>query len=102
MLVKYVLFFKKLYPELNYILRIEHGQGFLILPVRQNSTTNSTAEPSFATAKWDLLSAVCLERKPVITPQLTPLEREMADIMARLEFIQSLKSDHEKRQDEEM
>ena len=101
MLVKYVLFFKKLYPELNYILRIEHGQGFLILPVRHNST-NSTAEPSFATAKWDLLSAVCLERKPVITPQLTPLEREMTDIMARLEFIQSLKSDHEKRQDEEM
>jgi large subunit ribosomal protein L46 len=89
-----------IYPELNNILRIKHAPGFLILPARQNSTTNS--EPSFATAKWDLLSAVCLERKPVITPQLTPLEIEMADIMARLEFVQSLKSDHEIRQEEEM
>merc|ERR1711928_315099 len=45
--------------------------------------------------KWDLVSAVCLERLPTITPLPTPIEKEMLDMLEKLERINSLKSDHE-------
>jgi len=45
--------------------------------------------------KWDLISAVCLERTPVITPPLTPIEKEMDQMLKKLERMNSLKSDHE-------
>ena len=45
--------------------------------------------------KWDLISAVCLERTPTITPLPTPIEKEMLNMLEKLELVNSLKSDHE-------
>lgn len=53
----------------------------------------STLDPK--PIKWDLISAVCLERTPLITPLLAPIEEEIIQMLDKLETINSLKSDHE-------
>lgn len=52
--------------------------------------------------KWDLLTAVCLERKPIITPTLTDLEQKYKKLLEELEFEKSLKSDHELRHENDL
>lgn len=47
--------------------------------------------------KWDLFSAVCLERKPVVTPALTEIEKEYKQYLKDLEFELSVKSNFELR-----
>lgn len=47
--------------------------------------------------KWDLLTSVCLERKPVISPSLNKLETEFQKYLLQVELERSLKSDHEIR-----
>lgn len=51
--------------------------------------------------KWDLYSAVCVERKPIITPELNELEKEFKQLLSELEFEKSLKSAHEVRHENE-
>ncbi|XP_057365601.1 large ribosomal subunit protein mL46-like [Daphnia carinata] len=60
--------------------------------------TLSTTNPS---PKWQLLSAVCLERTPIIMPPMAKIEEEMAEIFEKLDTTKSLKSDHELKQDED-
>ncbi|CAH0559513.1 unnamed protein product [Brassicogethes aeneus] len=50
---------------------------------------------SLVNEKWDLLTAVCLERKPVITQELNEIQKEYEELLAEVEFERSLKSDHE-------
>lgn len=47
--------------------------------------------------KWDLCSSVCLEREPVIAPDLTELEFQFSQLLEKLEFVYSMKSEHEIR-----
>lgn len=75
-----------------------------VLLSRIRSTTTASRSASVATpaaAQWDVIGAICLERKPLIAPPLTPIEQQMSDTIARLDYITSLKSNHELRQDEE-
>ncbi|XP_018579215.1 39S ribosomal protein L46, mitochondrial isoform X2 [Anoplophora glabripennis] len=51
--------------------------------------------------KWDLLSAVCVERKPVITPALNDLEQQYKQYLQEVEFEKSLKCDHEMKHESE-
>ena len=51
--------------------------------------------------RWDLLSAVCLERKPVITKELNDIEVKFSELLARIEFESSYKSEHEVRKEED-
>ena len=60
------------------------------------STSNALRE------KWDLITAVCLERKPVVTQSLTKLEEDYKQLLAQIEFERSLKSDHEMRHEKEL
>ncbi|XP_023024236.2 mitochondrial ribosomal protein L46 [Leptinotarsa decemlineata] len=62
----------------------------------QSSTTFATAE------KWDLLTAVCLERKPVITPAMNEIEREYKQLLSEVELEKSLKSNIELRHEEDL
>lgn len=48
-------------------------------------------------SQWDLVGAVCLERKPVITQPLTPLEERYMKYIQKLEVEKSFLSEHEKR-----
>ncbi|XP_065577434.1 large ribosomal subunit protein mL46-like isoform X2 [Artemia franciscana] len=56
---------------------------------------SSFASTQTAKEKWDLLSAVCLERKPVIARNLLPIEKEVLSMAQKMEYRLSLKSDHE-------
>ena len=49
-----------------------------------------------------MLGAVCLERLPLITPPMKPIEAEMAQLIEKLDMQKSLKSDHELRQEEDL
>jgi len=51
--------------------------------------------------KWDLFVGVCLERKPVITRELSELESKVQNLLQQLEFENSHKSDHELRLENE-
>ncbi|XP_077987130.1 large ribosomal subunit protein mL46-like [Glandiceps talaboti] len=44
---------------------------------------------------WKLMGAVCLERYPVITQDLTPTEQKYQDFLDELELENSVLSDHE-------
>lgn len=55
------------------------------------STTN--------TEKWDLLSAVCVERRPVITKPFTQLESKVYKLLNEMEAERSYKSNHEIRRE---
>ncbi|VEN51730.1 unnamed protein product [Callosobruchus maculatus] len=55
-----------------------------------------------AKGKWDLYAAVCLERKPVITPELSDLQKEYKALIADIEFERSLKSEHELRHEADL
>lgn len=46
---------------------------------------------------WHIVGALCLERKPVITQPLTPIEKKYFQYLQKLEVEQSLLSEHEKR-----
>lgn len=61
-------------------------------------TSSSNTETS---PKWELLSAVCLERTPIIIPPMTKIEMEMSQRIEELDTMKSLKSDHELRQEED-
>ena len=50
-----------------------------------------------ASETWDLYASVCLERKPLITQEMNPLEKKYAQFLAEYEFESSKKSDHELR-----
>ncbi|PNF31154.1 39S ribosomal protein L46, mitochondrial [Cryptotermes secundus] len=51
--------------------------------------------------KWDLMSAVCLERKPVLSGELNEIERKFSRMLADIELENSHKSDHEVRYETE-
>ncbi|CAH1118750.1 unnamed protein product [Phaedon cochleariae] len=54
------------------------------------------------TENWDLLTAVCIERRPIITPELNKLEKEYKQLLDELELERSLKSDTELRHEADM
>ncbi|XP_003514322.2 39S ribosomal protein L46, mitochondrial isoform X1 [Cricetulus griseus] len=59
------------------------------------------AAPSGSRSPWRLWGALCLQRPPLITKPLTPLQQEMADLLQKVETERSLYSDHELRALEE-
>lgn len=61
--------------------------------------TDSTNTPK---SKWDLITAVCLERKPVIVPPMNEFEEKFHKYITRVEYERSLKSDHEMRHELEV
>lgn len=64
----------------------------------RDTQTSSTAT---ATKKWDLYSAVCLERHPVIIQSMQELELKFHNMLMKLEYENSLKSDHELKKERE-
>ncbi|KAJ8917129.1 hypothetical protein NQ315_012619 [Exocentrus adspersus] len=60
----------------------------------RNLSKAPSASPS-KPEKWDLLTAICVERKPALTPPLTDLEKEYKQYLQEVEYERSLKSDHE-------
>ncbi|XP_073738370.1 large ribosomal subunit protein mL46 isoform X2 [Callorhinus ursinus] len=55
------------------------------------------AAPSSSGSPWRLLGAVCLQRPPLVSKPLTPLQEEMAALLQQIEVERSMYSDHELR-----
>ncbi|XP_063908577.1 large ribosomal subunit protein mL46 [Zophobas morio] len=80
----------------KYYSKFLSTSNFNRLLLAEFSTSNALRE------KWDLITAVCLERKPVVTQSLTKLEEDYKKLLAQIEFERSLKSDHEMRHEKEL
>lgn len=48
-------------------------------------------------SNWDLVSSVCVQRKPMLTKTLSDFESQYSDLVNRIEFEMSYRSDHEIR-----
>ncbi|XP_072806852.1 large ribosomal subunit protein mL46 isoform X2 [Vicugna pacos] len=59
------------------------------------------AAPSSSGSPWRLMGALCLQRPPLVSKPLTPLQEEMAALLQQIEIERSLYSDHELRALEE-
>ncbi|XP_048185639.1 39S ribosomal protein L46, mitochondrial [Perognathus longimembris pacificus] len=55
------------------------------------------AAPPRSGSPWHLLGSLCLQRPPLISKPLTPLQEEMAALFQQIEVERSLYSDHELR-----
>ncbi|XP_049573101.1 large ribosomal subunit protein mL46 isoform X1 [Syngnathus scovelli] len=53
--------------------------------------------PETPRSPWTLMAAVCLQRPPVISADLNPLEQRFARLMQQMEVEKSILSDHELR-----
>ncbi|CAG4948826.1 unnamed protein product [Colias eurytheme] len=52
-----------------------------------------------ANSSWDIVTSVCVERLPVVTPPLNEMQKKYKDLLWSIEVENSLKSDHELRQE---
>lgn len=75
---------------LNTLLRCENI-SFELTKRCLSSSSSRGAE------KWDIYAGLCLERRPVITPELNTLEKAMKKVFFQYEINHSLRSDHEIR-----
>ncbi|XP_006867225.1 PREDICTED: 39S ribosomal protein L46, mitochondrial [Chrysochloris asiatica] len=55
------------------------------------------AAPAHSGSPWRLLGALCLQRPPLVSKPLTPLQEDMAALLKQIEVEKSLYSDHELR-----
>ena len=52
---------------------------------------------SSSSTKWDIFAGLCLERRPVIIPEMNIIEKTMYNLILKYETNRSLLSDHEVR-----
>ncbi|XP_041986495.1 39S ribosomal protein L46, mitochondrial [Aricia agestis] len=50
-----------------------------------------------ARSTWDIITGVCVERLPVVSPPLNEIQKKFKDLLWTVEVEKSLKSDHELR-----
>ena len=73
------------------------------LEIRQRALQMSEAQKNvdMHMRKWQLISAVCLERPPVISAPLNGVEKSFTALLDKQEFEMSCLSDHEMKKLEE-
>ena len=52
--------------------------------------------------RWQLAASVLVERKPILVPEMTPIQSNMVDTLLQIENETSLKNDHELSQEEDL
>jgi len=68
------------------------------LEVNFSTLPNTSLEPS----SWHLVSSICLERLPTITPQLNEIQSRLQDVYTKKEFEISMLNNHEIRRREDL
>uniref|UniRef100_A0A182WID6 Large ribosomal subunit protein mL46 n=1 Tax=Anopheles minimus TaxID=112268 RepID=A0A182WID6_9DIPT len=63
--------------------------------------TQATPAATQAEQKWDLYAGVLVERLPIVTKTLEPLEAKFKQMLDQIELEKSLKSNHELRKETE-
>lgn len=80
--------------------RVLFRSGSVLLS-RQASSKVTTAAAAKPKEKWDLFAGVLVERLPVVTRTMEPIEAKFKSILDQIEFEGSLKSSHELRKETE-
>ncbi|KXJ80525.1 hypothetical protein RP20_CCG024647 [Aedes albopictus] len=75
------------------------GNGRAIL--MRYASTKATAASAPVKEKWDIYAGVLVERLPVITKTMAPIEAKFKSMLDQIEFENSLKSNHEVRKEVE-
>ncbi|KAM9183791.1 large ribosomal subunit protein mL46 isoform 1-T1 [Dugong dugon] len=87
-------------PVTRTLLGVARGwwrlEGLSTASLRIRSLALSAA-PSNSGSPWRLLGALCLQRPPLVSKPLTPLQEDMAALLKQIEVERSLYSDHELR-----
>lgn len=78
---------------IRHCLRITNNSKSLYATLSHYSTSQE---------KWDIQTAVCLEKKPMVSANLEGLEREFQKLLSEIEVEKSVKSDFEIRHENEM
>uniref|UniRef100_A0A182Q6Y9 Large ribosomal subunit protein mL46 n=1 Tax=Anopheles farauti TaxID=69004 RepID=A0A182Q6Y9_9DIPT len=65
------------------------------------ASTQTTAATTQTAEKWDLFAGVLVERLPIVTKTLEPLEAKYKEMLDQTELEKSLKSNHELRKETE-
>lgn len=52
--------------------------------------------------KWDLQAAICLEKKPIVIPNLNEFEQKFQKVLSEIEVERSFKSEIELRHENDM
>ncbi|TKS69740.1 39S ribosomal protein L46, mitochondrial [Collichthys lucidus] len=70
-------------------------------PLSSTSVCRATLQTKHVTDKaaspWTLMAAVCLQRLPVISSDLSPIEQQFKHMLSQMELEKSMLSDHELR-----
>ncbi|KAK3533645.1 hypothetical protein QTP70_023966 [Hemibagrus guttatus] len=77
--------------------QITSGPGRLQAAVRYVSSSAQKIKIAGPPSPWVLHGAVCLQRLPVISQDLSPIEEKFMEFMRQMELERSLLSDHELR-----
>ncbi|XP_053539189.1 39S ribosomal protein L46, mitochondrial isoform X2 [Ictalurus punctatus] len=77
--------------------QITSGPGRLKAAVRYVSSSVQKIKTANSQSPWVLHGAVCLQRLPVISQDLSPVEEKFMELMRQMELERSLLSDHELR-----
>lgn len=67
-----------------------------------SSQSSTKVSPILQPMQWRIMSAVCIERKPVLTQEMTEMEKKFSAMLTKLENERSMLSDHELRHKEDM
>lgn len=73
---------------------------FFAVCLRNETYCTITSEQT-SKLKWDLFSAVCLERLPVIAKPMTDIEKKFQECLNEIDVERSHKSNHELRVEKE-
>jgi len=66
------------------------------------ASVSDTEPPAQTRQRWQLMSGVCLERRPIITTEMNTVQTEFSNLLSALELENSLLSDHELRHREDL
>lgn len=78
---------------IRHCIRNSYKARTLLTGISQYSTSEE---------KWDLQAAICLEKKPIVIPNLNDLEKKFKDVLSEIEFEKSLKSEFEIRHENDL
>uniref|UniRef100_A0A182KAK2 Large ribosomal subunit protein mL46 n=1 Tax=Anopheles christyi TaxID=43041 RepID=A0A182KAK2_9DIPT len=67
----------------------------------RTATTHATTAAAQSEQKWDLYAGVLVERLPIVTKTLEPIEAKFKEMLNQIELEKSLKSNHELRKETE-
>ncbi|EDW17620.1 39S ribosomal protein L46, mitochondrial [Drosophila mojavensis] len=72
-----------------------------LISAKQLTRSQSTSTQG-AKEKWDLYAGILVERLPVVSKTLNPLERQFQDLLSQVEYENSLKSDFELKHERDL